>query len=58
MYKASKYLIIQLRRFKQVGYEKSKNSAEINFPLTLDLSQDIIDPSIPENYFEDDLENS
>jgi ubiquitin C-terminal hydrolase len=27
MYKASKYLVLQLRRFKQVGYEKTKNSA-------------------------------
>ena len=58
MYKASKYLIIQLRRFKQVGYEKSKNYAEINFPITLDLSKDIIDPSLPETYFEDDIENT
>lgn len=33
MYKASKYLVLQLRRFKQVGYEKSKNYAEIKFPF-------------------------
>ena len=37
MYKASKYLIIQLKRFKQIGYEKSKNYAEVKFPIDLDL---------------------
>ena len=44
MYKASKYLIIQLKRFKQIGYEKSKNYAEIDFPVELDLSNDLINP--------------
>ncbi len=37
LYKASKYLILQLRRFKQVGYEKMKNYAEVKFPIELDL---------------------
>ena len=37
LYKSSKYLVIQLRRFKQIGYEKSKNYAEIKYPLYIDL---------------------
>lgn len=53
MYKCSKYLILQLRRFKQIGYEKSKNYAKVDFPLTLDLADHIIDPSPPSNYLQD-----
>lgn len=53
MYKASKYLIIQLKRFKQIGYEKSKNHAEVNFPVDLDLAGHIIDSTLPETYFLD-----
>ena len=51
MYRASKYLIIQLKRFKQIGYEKSKNYAEVEFPIDLDLNGHIIDSSLPETYF-------
>ena len=47
MYRSSKYLIIQLKRFKQIGYEKSKNYAEVNFPIDLDLEGHIIDSSLP-----------
>lgn len=53
MYRASKYLLIQLKRFKQIGYEKSKNYAEVNFPIHLDLEGNIVDPRIPETYFKD-----
>lgn len=47
LYKASKYLILQLRRFKQVGYEKMKNYAEVKYPIELDLSNHIISPYVP-----------
>lgn len=51
MYRASRYLVIQLKRFKQIGYEKSKNHAEVKFPIDLDLEGHIIDSSLPETYF-------
>ena len=47
MYRASKYLVIQLKRFKQIGYEKTKNEAKVDFPIDLDLEGHIIDSSLP-----------
>lgn len=57
MYKASKYLVIQLRRFKQIGYEKSKNYAEVKYPLVLDLHDHVLSPVVPESYFMEDEES-
>lgn len=56
MYKASKYLIVQLKRFKHIGYEKSKNYAEVVFPVDLDLKGHIINSELPETYFIDSQE--
>ena len=49
--------MFQLRRFKQIGYEKSKNYAEVKFPIELDLSDHVISPGSPENYFIDNEES-
>lgn len=54
LYKASKYLVMQLRRFKQIGYEKTKNYSLVKFPSELDLSQYILSPTVPETYFIND----
>lgn len=47
LFKASKCLIIQLRRFKQIGYEKSKNHAEIKYPEYIDLKDYILNDQLP-----------
>lgn len=47
LYKSSKYLVMQLRRFKQVGYEKTKNYALVKFPGELDLANHILSPTTP-----------
>lgn len=47
LFKASKCLVLQLRRFKQIGYEKSKNHAEIKYPEYLDLQNYVLNDQLP-----------
>ena len=60
LYKAPRVLVIHLKRFKSSGsYSKSKITDRIDFPIEdLDLTNYVRDPSLPEEYEHQLIENS
>lgn len=56
LYKANKYLILQLKRFKQVDDKLIKNKTKINIPIELDLKEILNNHYLPETYYQNLLE--
>ena len=50
IYKTPRFLVFQLKRFKQKGYEKVKNQANIRYPNELDMKPFTISHTLPETY--------
>jgi ubiquitin C-terminal hydrolase len=54
LYKANKYLFIQIKRFKQGADGKFyKNYSKVSHPLELDLHRILENPTLPEAYFKE-----
>lgn len=51
LFKANKYMIVHLKRFRNVDNRLTKNKIKINIPLKLDLKGILHNHSLPETYF-------
>ncbi len=51
IYKTPKYLIFQIKRFKQKMHEKVKSNAKVEYPLELDMSPYVMSKTLPETYY-------
>ena len=53
IYRCPRYLIFQIKRFRQGQTGKVKNDAKVDFPIQLDMKPFTLDHRLPETYFLD-----